>query len=276
METLKALNKDFYCSAGSELNNIDCQNLLSLDNSIDVPKVYDLGFLIVKNVISKEEIKKARDSYFNLFNKGEYKRYHNDWIHIRNHVDSHGCKNHPSKKFLESQEFLKISKSIILKKISAKLLRSNTTTLCPRMIVRSFSKLSERCTFAHRDKEYFKSKQPNNVITCWIPMGFVGSNNGQLIYLIDSHKKKEKIDKLVNSEKIISKDFKNLSNKLNLKWYRPIIDIGDIIFHSLDIIHASFDSNSEIPRLSIDLRFAASNEDLDPRWSSKWRGDDGL
>ena len=63
---------------------------------------------------------------------------------------------------------------------------------------------------------------------------------------------------------------------MNLKWYRPIIEIGDVIFHSLEIIHASFDSFSNIPRLSIDLRFAASEDDLDPRWSNEWRGDDGL
>ena len=63
---------------------------------------------------------------------------------------------------------------------------------------------------------------------------------------------------------------------LNLNWTRPIIKEGDAIFHSLEIVHASFDSNSDIPRLSIDLRFSSSNEDHDPRWSNSWRGDDGL
>ena len=110
-----------------------------------------------------------------------------------------------------------------------------------------------------------------------IPLGNVGANTGQLIYLLDSHKREEDIDKLVNSEKIISKDLKDLSNSsLNLKWYRPIIEIGDVIFHSLEIIHSSFDSKSNTPRLSIDLRFAASDFDLDDRWADEWRGDDGL
>ena len=67
-----------------------------------------------------------------------------------------------------------------------------------------------------------------------------------------------------------------MSNSLNLKWYRPIIEIGDVIFHSLEIVHASFDSNSIMPRLSIDLRYGASDFDLDSRWSDDWRGDDGL
>ena len=49
-----------------------------------------------------------------------------------------------------------------------------------------------------------------------------------------------------------------------------------MIFHSLEIIHASFDSNSILPRLSIDLRYSSSIKDEDPRWKNAWRGDDGL
>ena len=140
------------------------------------------------------------------------------------------------------------------------------------MIVRSFSKISKRCTYAHRDKEYFKSQNPNNVATCWIPLGQVGPLFGQLIYLLGSQFKESKIDKLVNSEKIITKDLGDLSKNLNLNWIRPIIEEGDVIYHSLEIVHASFDSSSNIPRLSIDLRFSASDEDHDPRWSNPWRG----
>ena len=186
--------------------------------------------MVVKNVLDKKLIKSARDAYFNLFEQGEYKFLNDDWIHLKNHKDSHGCKNHPSITFLKKKAFLNIVNSNLIKKISIKLLNSENTIMCPRMIVRSFSNLSERCTYAHRDKEYFKSFRPKNVITCWIPLGLVGSNNGQLIYLLDSHKREKEIDKLVNSERIISKDFYKLSNSLNLKWYRPIIEIGDVFF----------------------------------------------
>ncbi len=276
MEILNASKNKFNCLVGKDINIISCEDLISKENLFEIPRLSDLGFLVVKNVLDKKLIKSARDVYFNLFEQGEYKEFNNDWIHLKNHQESHGCKNHPSISFLKNKAFLNIVNSNLIKKISIKLLNSESTILCPRMIVRSFSNLSERCTYAHRDKEYFKSFKPKNVITCWIPLGLVGSNNGQLIYLLDSHKREEEIDKLVNSERIISKDFKKLSDSLNLKWYRPIIDIGDVIFHSLEIIHASFDSFSNIPRLSIDLRFAASEDDLDPRWSNEWRGDDGL
>ncbi len=276
MEILKASNKQFSCFAAKDLNFITSEELISTENLRAVPNVSKLGFLVVKNVINRQFINNARNTYFSLFDQGEYMRYQNDWIHIRNHEDSHGCNNHPSIRFLRRKEFKKIINSNLIKKISTKLLRTDNSILCPRMIVRSFSNISERCTYAHRDKEYFKSSRPKNIITCWIPLGNVGANTGQLIYLLDSHKREEDIDKLVNSEKIISKDLKDLSNSLNLKWYRPIIEIGDVIFHSLEIIHSSFDSKSNTPRLSIDLRFAASDFDLDDRWADEWRGDDGL
>ena len=276
MEILKSSKNKFNCLFGKDLNNISCNDLIYKDNLIEQTCLSELGFLVVKNVLDKKVIKSARDAYFNLFEKGEYTFLNDDWIHLNNHKDSHGCKKHPSITFLKKNEFLNIVNSALIKKISKKILKSENTIMSPRMIVRSFSRLSERCTYAHRDKEYFNSFRPKNVITCWIPLGLVGSNNGQLIYLLDSHKREKEIDKLVNSERIISKDFNKLSNSLNLKWYRPIIEIGDVVFHSLEIIHASFDSFSNIPRLSIDLRFAASDADLDPRWSNEWRGDDGL
>ena len=74
------------------------------------------------------------------------------------------------------------------------------------------------------------------------------------------------------------KNRKNLMfrNAYQKEMIRPIIEEGDVIYHSLEIVHASFDSSSNIPRLSIDLRFSASDEDHDPRWSNPWRGDDGL
>ena len=44
---------------------------------------------------------------------------------------------------------------------------------------------------------------------------------------------------------------------------------GDVLFHSLQIVHAAISSN--LPRLSIDLRFSSSKENEDPRWENSWR-----
>ena len=274
MEILKASNLNFNCFPSEESNFLSYDQIVS-GKFASIPLLKDVGFIVVKNVISKKNINQARDTYFNLFENGEYEKNDN-WVHLKDHKDSHGCNNHPSKLFLDTEEFHSIVKSPKLINLSKIILRTNKSTISPRMIVRSFSNLSKRCTYAHRDKEYFKSANPQNVATCWIPLGPVGKDYGQLIYLSGSQKKELIIDNLVNQEKIISKNLNQLSDQLKLRWIRPLINEGDVIFHSLEIVHASFDSNSNIPRLSIDIRFSSSKADNDPRWSSSWRGDDGL
>ena len=104
MEILKASKNKFNCLVGKDLNNISCGDLISNDNLFAAPSLSDLGFLVVKDVIDKKLIKSARDAYFNLFEKGEYKKFNNDWIHLKNHNDLHGCKNHPSINFLKKKE----------------------------------------------------------------------------------------------------------------------------------------------------------------------------
>ena len=276
METLKASGREFTCLSSREVNTISFNELISSKNLDDIHDLSSLGFLVVKNVISEEEIFLAREKYFNLFKNGEYLKKDNNWIHLNNHIDSHGCNNHPSKSFLNSEEFHKIVSSKRLIEISKKLFNSSDSTLCPRMIVRSFSCLSKVCSPAHRDKEYFVSPNPNNVATCWIPIGSVGANNGQIIYLLDSHKKESYFNNLVKTKKVISSDLEKISKCSGLKWFRPILDKGDVLFHSLQIVHAAFDSSSDLPRLSIDLRFSSSKEDEDPKWRNSWRGNDGL
>ena len=275
MEVLTASKKKFDCYSSKEVNTISFQEFFLRKNK-NLPNINQLGFLVIKNVIPKKDISLARDAYFNLFKNGEYKKLNHEWIHLNNHKDPHGCNKHPSKEFLKTNQFLKIISAEKLNFLTKKLFNSEEVFLSPRMIVRSFSKLSTKCTFAHRDKEYFQCKNPKNVITCWIPLGKVGAGNGQLIYLSDSHKKEKLIDNLVGDEKIITKDLDKLSKDLNLKWVRPIIEEGDVIFHSLEIVHSSFDSFSNVPRLSIDLRFSSTVNDHDKRWSNPWEGNDGL
>ena len=274
-EMLTASGKELNCYASERFNIFDYKD--TINDEIDlVDKVYDLGFLVVKDVISKELIKKSRDVYFSLFKSREYIKQRNEWIHIKNHKDLHGCGNHPSKLFLQSNELWNVVNSEKLKKVSNKLLNTKNTIISPRIIVRSFSKLSYKHTYAHRDMEYYKSPNIRKVITCWIPLGPADVNHGQLIYLEESHKRQNAISKLVKRDKIISENLNKLSDKFRLRWIRPILNEGDVIFHSLEIVHSSFESKSIFPRLSIDIRFAASDSDLDPKWSTSWRGDDGL
>ena len=238
--------------------------------------IHNKGFIIIKNLISNSSIKKIRNSYFNLFNE-EFKKFNGKWYQLKEHKDAHGCGSHPSKKFIRSKEFLSFIEKNNLKKTASILLDSQKVVLSKRAILRSFSNLSKKITYAHRDNEYFISKNPNKVLTAWIPLGSVNKHLGQLIYLENSHNLKFfEGDFNEYDNKIISKEFNSLAKITKRRWLIPTINLGDVIFHNLFSVHASFESNSAIPRLSCDLRFAAADVYLDPRWNKFWEGDDKL
>ena len=239
-------------------------------------RIAQQGFLVVKNIMNKEKIKILRDKYYLLF-KEEYKKVNKDWYQIKEPKDSHGYGNHPVKDFLKSDDFLEFVNDPYLNKIVSILLGSDGSVLSKRILVRSFSSLSTFTTSAHRDKEYYVSSNPLEAITAWIPLGIVDKVHGQLIYLEKSHTfdfiDKSKHDK---KDRVISKNLSKLAKGKASRWLIPEVNPGDVIFHSLESVHASFDSNTLVPRLSCDLRFASSKEYLDPRWNNYWYGEDGL
>ena len=146
MEVLFASKKKFDCYSSKEVNTLNFEDL-SFKDDFDFPELNKVGFLVIKNVIPRVDIDNARDTYFKLFKNGEYKKCDKKWIHLNNHQDPHGCNNHPSKDFLKKKEFLKIILQDKLNFLAKKLLKSQEIMLSPRKIVRSFSKLSSRCTF---------------------------------------------------------------------------------------------------------------------------------
>jgi len=233
------------------------------------------GFLVVKNVFSHEIIDSIRSQYFSMF-ENDYTHDGQDWIHVKNTKLRHGVGSHPANTFVKSKSFCEFIQSDILKKLAAVLLNSEQSVLCPRVILRSFSHFSSKCTLAHRDREYFHVKDNSKAITAWVPIGPADLYHGQLIYLKNSHRNVSTITALVKKDRTIASDLKSLADQLDTTWELPTISKGDIIFHCLDTVHASFDTNNTIPRLSCDLRFASSIEHLDPKWSTYWRGDDGL
>ena len=239
-------------------------------------KIIQQGFLVVKDVMDKEKIKNLRDQYYLLF-KEEYKKKDKEWYQIKEPKDSHGYGNHPVKNFLKSDDFLKFVNDPYLKKIVSILFGSNEAFLSKRVLVRSFSSLSSFTTSAHRDKEYYVSSNPLEAITAWIPLGIVDKVHGQLIYLEKSHNF-EFIDKsnYDKKDRIISKNLSKLAEGKGSRWLIPNVNPGDVIFHCLNTVHASFDSKTLVPRLSCDLRFASATDYLDPRWNNYWYGEDGL
>ena len=235
------------------------------------------GFIVIKNVFSKSLLHSIRDSYYSCFGS-EYLYKHGAWHHTRQSVLMHGVGSHPSRAFVRSKTLLDFVKSPILKFISSVLLGCDNPVLCPRVIVRSFDAFSQKTTNAHRDCDYFHSTDSSKVITAWIPLGPADIKHGQLVYLKDSHHDtmQNKLSKIVKTNRTISSDLSSLASSFETQWYIPNINEGDIIFHCLKNVHASFDNKTEFPRLSCDIRFASSLQYMDPKWSGYWSGDDGL
>jgi len=267
---LKASQKSFEAIDASREYYIDSNDLLNRYND----KCFG-GFLVVKNVFSHEIIDSLRSQYFSMFD-GDYTYDGKDWTHVKNLQSRHGVGSHPANIFVKSKPFCDFIQSDILKRLAAVLLNSEQSVLCPRAILRSFSHFSSRCTLAHRDGEYFRVKDNTKAITAWVPIGPADIQHGQLVYLKNSHKNIETISPLVKEDRTIASDLKSLENQLKTTWQLPNVSKGDVVFHCLNSVHASFDTNNMIPRLSCDLRFASSTEYLDPNWSTYWRGDDGL
>ena len=277
------LNETRLLSSGFEFNAYepsskyyaDSKDILKNKESFK-NKINEQGFLVVRDVMDKKKIEVLRDHYYQLFTD-EYIKKNNDWFQIKEPQDSHGYGNHPVKNYLKSDTFVNFNDDQYLSKIVSVLLNSDMSILSKRILVRSFSRLSTFTTSAHRDKEYYVSSNPEKVLTSWIPMGPADRIHGQLVYLENSHdfSFEDKSNKS-KKDRIISKDLNKLALEKGSKWLIPKINLGDVIFHSLSIVHASFDSNTLIPRLSCDLRFASSKEYLDSRWNDYWYGEDGL
>lgn len=274
MKTLFASGNQFLLHEASSNCYLEASDIL---NNLIPPLLTPFsGFTVVKGLFEPSSILHLRDQYFGSFEDGSYSYYDCNWHHNFSSFESHGTGNHPAASFVNSPDFLKFISTPSLRHISAFLLRSSSALLCPRAIVRSFSYLSNRCTFAHRDCEYFKVLDTTKAITAWIPLGPADFDSGQLIYLNDSHLFSDTIQSYVRTDRTLSSNLQSFADQFNLSWVAPVLDLGDVVFHCLHNVHASFDTHNVIPRLSCDLRFSADPSSVDPRWGNTWRGDDGL
>ena len=67
MEVLKASGIEFSCFSSREENTFLYDDIFSSDNLCRPFNLSNDGFLVIKDVITKEQVKQARDKYFSLF-----------------------------------------------------------------------------------------------------------------------------------------------------------------------------------------------------------------
>jgi hypothetical protein len=63
------------------------------------------------------------------------------------------------------------------------------------------------------------------------------------------------------------------ANRTGKRWLWTDFTAGDVA-HSPVMVHASVNAQSELMRISIDVRFVRAGT-ADPRWTEDWSADDG-
>ena len=76
-------------------------------------------------------------------------------------------------------------------------------------------------------------------------------------------------------EKTLYEDGPDGRYLLGGRWLYADYKAGDVAIHSPHIVHASLDTQTDMMRMSVDIRFLPTSVEPDPRWLTKWAGDDG-
>lgn len=244
-------------------------NIASSTQALD-----DYGFLVIKNAVNTDTLREFANSYFRLFPESFQQTENNTWKQFSDTSSPHGVGSHPANSFVRSDIFSTLLRDCRLNELVASHFPS-TSQLLPRVILRCFTNYSTRHTLPHRDKEYIKPLEPNlhKAITIWMPLTPVGKYNGQLIYF-------PKSDYIASRSEQISLegsplDLDMIPELKSSPWFFPIIEYGDLLVHTMDVIHSSFPPEADTyTRLSIDLRYVNNLQYTDSRWLNPWRGDD--
>ena len=244
------------------------------------------GYLYFPSFFNSENVFDIRERYFKLFDPIIFQEGTTPRQGVFSGVFEysaleHGHEHHPAAKFVKSDEFEQFTKDQKLYDIASLLLESEVMQL-KRKPLRHFYNKTRIASRAHIDHTYLE-EGTKKLITAWIPIGDVDVHGGGLIYLKKSHTSDANTLRGMssgtdrpNDTRPITNDLKKLSDVTGQPWLYANFKAGDIVVHSPFIVHASLDLESDVMRLSTDVRFCSADETIDARWSGHWRGNDGL
>ena len=244
------------------------------------------GYVYLRGILDREKVLALREFYFAMFDDS----YFAEGTTPRDGIWSgtvpsgqlpHGVEGHPAHTLVRSAEFEDFAASAELENLAKILLNDDQVMQLPRQIVRHFNKgpLSSR---AHTDYDYM-DRGSAHIITMWLPIGDCPVESGGLAYLEGSHTiPKSKLDVLKSKRtdrphdaRPISHDLDWTAKQLGGRWLYANYQAGDVAIHSPHLVHASLDTQTDTMRMSVDVRFLPRSVEPDPRWLSKWAGNDG-
>lgn len=247
---------------------------------------FEQGCVFLKDVLDRDLLLRLRDSYFAQFPADYFAPGTLPCEGVRSmeperSKERYGVEGHPAWLTVRSQIFDLATDQSVMRQVARTILQEDVTPFRRRPL-RHFAKGSDTASRAHVDASYIKVS-PDRVVTFWVPVGACKLNSGGLVYLKNSHKAdvsylKENMlshnDRSADGRPIAS-NLGKLVDFAQSRWLWSDFEVGDVVIHHPNIVHASVDCKTDYMRLSADVRYHATGAEVDPSWTQHWSADDG-
>lgn len=246
----------------------------------------DEGYVLLRGVLDRRAVLDLRRDYFARFDARLLApgTTPEDGVYSGTQpagLPDYGTEGHPAYDFVRTAEFDAFTRAPALRRV-AEMLLDSPVELVPRRILRHFDRQSGRASRAHIDFDYM-DRGSDQLVTSWIPLGDCPIECGGLVYLERSHHTtRRELDELrpytdrPHDHRPVSNDLGLTARRLGGRWRWADYRAGDVVVHSPHTVHASLDVQSDVMRLSADLRFRRTDAKLDERWTGTWSADDGF
>lgn len=243
------------------------------------------GYLFLKGFLDRDEVLTIRKKYFDRFPQSLFKpgSLPGDGIFsgtIPTDLPPHGAAGHPAHAFVRSKDFGDFLDSAPLRQLAECLLQRPAARL-RRTPLRHFIRGRSLASRAHVDFTYLDGGS-SDLVTVWIPVGDCPLQSGGLIYLEDS----QRIDigtlrgllsnDRANDQRPLTHELRRLADLTGRRWLWADFEASDLVVHSPFIIHASLNCETDLMRVSVDIRFGPRDVPSDPRWADDWSATDGF
>jgi len=223
-------------------------------------KEYDeLGVTLIKKLFSKKEIKILTKRINNYIKKCSSKLKGKEINFIKNKINSiHHFRDHYFEKFSKQPKIIQLGEILLNDRIK---FRKCEYFAKPKKIGLESP--------MHQDNYYWNLKRGSG-FTMWIAIDKSYKNNGNLKYLLKSHKKglvthvasyapgsSQKVDNIQKYNK-----------KYKLKKFN--LDVGDCLVHHSEIIHGSEKNKSNESRRGFTIQLTAKKEKINKKGLKKY------
>lgn len=243
------------------------------------------GYVLLRGVLDRDEVLELRADYFARFGPallapGTTPR---DGVFsgtLPDGLAAYGTAGHPAYDVVRGAAFDRLTRTPALQTVAEHLLDS-PAQLLHRRILRHFHSGATTASRAHVDFDYL-DRGSDRIVTAWMALGDYPIAAGGITYLEGSHRiPHDALDPLrehtdrPTDRRPVSNDLELTARVLGGRWMWTEFGAGDVALHSPHLVHASLDNRSDVMRLSGDVRFVRSGEQVDERWRADWSADDG-